>query len=263
VINHPLFTLVTLDTIKQTRRSLVFTHFKDIVVTANNYEVIQNAFEAYYTPLDEAHAKPLAMLNLMASQQATMIAALGAQYGEAFTSEPSLVQWVCETLVLGLDSTVVSDHYHALKLDGFIKFSSFLRQNAKQPSSLEPDMTDKASDKSGHHIDILPDQQPSVLVTITEPSDVSTANPTIDNGLLVASQALKTNYIELLNTLAQNIASRRPSKSTAGGLNSQKLGRLQALSCFVDNQEASWLMNSVHQTQLLTLIKSICSVHFP
>jgi hypothetical protein len=260
VIDHPLFTLVTLETIKQTLRDLVFTHFKEILATANNYEVISKAFTAYFTTLDEDCAKPLAVLNLTASQQATMIAALGSQYGEAFTDEPSLVQWVRETLMLRLNSTVF-DYYHALKLDGLTQFSSFLRQHAKQPSLLEPDITDEASGKSSHYIDMLPDQQPPVLVTIVEPSTVSITTQTFDNGPLVASQALKTNYTELLNTLAQNIASGRAPRWTAGGLNAQKVGKLQALSRFINNQDALWLMNNAHQTQLLTLIKSICSVH--
>jgi hypothetical protein len=200
VINHPLFTMITLETIKQTLRDLVLTHFKQILTTAPNSEVISEAFNTYFTTLDKDSIKPLSVLNLMPSQQAAMIAALSAQYGEAFTGDPSLMQWVHETLTLRLNSTIVSDHYHALKLDGLTQLSIFLRQKAMQPclpkfdiSAQNPASILTLSSGSGSHIEALADKATLVSeVNMAEQINISTATLAFKKDISITSEKDKT-----------------------------------------------------------------------
>ncbi len=65
----------------------------------------------------------------------------------------------------------------------------------------------------------------------------------------ISTQSLKSNYTNLLSTLARNVS------------NSQKAQVLGSLETFVNSQDEDWMIDSAHQIKLLTLIKSICSTH--
>jgi hypothetical protein len=77
---------------------------------------------------------------------------------------------------------------------------------------------------------------------------------------LVTIQPLKNNYTLLLDNLAQNVESGSKPRWTSGGSTSQKVQVLRALQTFVNKQDEKWIIDN--QTQLLTLIKSICGTHY-
>ncbi|KTD30671.1 ankyrin repeat domain-containing protein [Legionella maceachernii] len=132
VIGHPLLDILTKDNILQEIRDFARTFF-DSQIKEENRVAFYRAFTYYLTMLnvDEVSAQCLSELNLPEEKQRDFILYLIKKYGDSYLSDRNFTQLVETMLALKPDSTDISEHFHALKLDGLTAL-----YNTKLQSSL-------------------------------------------------------------------------------------------------------------------------------
>ncbi len=156
------------------------------------------------------------------------------------------------------------------ELDDYLRLSDLPEETVVEIANAHNDITTLQTEP-GENLDHIHEEElDDSEATVPEHNTVSNAALSLDEVEvrhqqeqvpLVTIQPLKSNYTNLLNTLARNVESGSKPRWTSGGSTSQKVQVLRALETFVNNQDESWILDVANQTKLLTLVKSICGTH--
>ena len=127
VIGHPLFQILTKEILNLEIKDFALTYFKS-KITHRNKQRLLSAFKNYCNQLTEESAAPLECLNIPQEAQVGFEDYLKQRYADQYTDDADLMAHVRQSITLNLQSPNVSDHLHALKLDGITQISCYLQK---------------------------------------------------------------------------------------------------------------------------------------
>lgn len=160
LIGHPLYKVITSDDIRQEVRGFAFTSFTSKLSRFNHVHAVYKAFQRYIETLevDEKDAATLTSLNITDEEKEAFIQSLQTKYGDNLSKHPSFLAQIESMLALDLESKEISDHYHALKLDGLTGLFGYLCHNITSSASSNSSSSSSSPGSFATHVHTSPPQ---------------------------------------------------------------------------------------------------------